>query len=114
MNDSGTTTFVGVVGGGAALASITTNAAGTAAINGGTITTTGAQTYNDAVTLGAGTAFSGVNIAFNGTLDGGHALTVNDSGTTTFGGIVGGGTALTSITTNARQRDGTQHGRRSR
>ncbi len=93
VNDSGTTTFGGVVGGTLALASITTNAAGTTALNGGTITTTGAQTYNDAVTLGAGTTLNGVNVSFNGTLNGGHTLTVNDSGTTIFGGVVGSGTA---------------------
>ena len=41
------------------------------------------------------------DVSFLGTLNGGRALTVNDSGTTTFGGIVGGSTALTSITTDA-------------
>ena len=35
------------------LANLTTNAGGTTAINGGAITTSGDQTYNDAVTLDA-------------------------------------------------------------
>ena len=50
-NSTGTTTFGGAVN----VASLTTNAGGTTAINGGTVTTTGNQTYNDPVTLGANT-----------------------------------------------------------
>ena len=53
INDSGTTTFTGAVGSTTALASLTTNATGTTAINGGAVTTSGAQSYGDAVTLGA-------------------------------------------------------------
>jgi len=41
-----------VGGGGNPLASLTTDAAGTTTINGGAVTTSGAQTYNDAVLLG--------------------------------------------------------------
>src|SRR5205085_10248370 len=65
------------------------------------ITTSGAQTYNDAVTLGAATTLTGVGNTFNSTVNGAQALTVNDSGTTTFNGAVGNATALTSLTTNA-------------
>src|SRR5205085_1799726 len=104
VNDSGTTTFGNVVGGVLALTSITTDAAGTTALNGGTITTTAGQTYNDPVTLGAGTTLNGVNVNFANTLNSSVAnrtLTVNDSGTTTFGNVVGGVLALTSITTDA-------------
>ncbi len=176
-NSTGTTTFGGIVGGTTALTSVTTNAGGTTAINGGAITTTGNQTYNDAVTLGANTVLTGATptfgstvtggnndltlsftglttvnganftgirnftsnnggttqligafstsgsqtytdavtltgattltstgnqaIAFNSTVDGAQTLAVNTTGTTTFGGIVGGTTALTSVTTNA-------------
>ncbi|MBI3386843.1 MAG: filamentous hemagglutinin N-terminal domain-containing protein, partial [Deltaproteobacteria bacterium] len=53
VNSSGVTTFSGGVGGTAALSSLTTDSGGTTAINGGLVSTTGAQTYNDAVTLGA-------------------------------------------------------------
>ena len=58
VNTAGTTTFGGAVGGTTALTSLTTDAAGTTAINGGAVTTTGAQTYNDDVTLGAGTTLA--------------------------------------------------------
>ena len=54
-----------------------------------------------AVTLGADTTLTGVNVQFLGTLNGAHALTVDDSGTTSFGGVVGGTTPLTSISTDA-------------
>jgi filamentous hemagglutinin family protein len=101
--NSGTnsTTFGGAVGGTRALASLTTNASGTAAINGGSITTTGAQNYGGAVTLGADSTLTGGSVQFSGTLDGAHALTVDSSGATTFAGVVGGSRPLTSITTDA-------------
>ncbi|MEI6652627.1 MAG: hypothetical protein WCL42_08650, partial [Chlorobiaceae bacterium] len=40
------------------------------------------------------------DITFGWTLDGGHSLTVNTAGTTTFGGIVGGMTPLLSLDTS--------------
>ncbi|MEK6243972.1 MAG: hypothetical protein AABM33_05660, partial [Pseudomonadota bacterium] len=58
--DSGTTTFGGAV----SVASLTTDAGGTTAINGGSVTTTGAQSYGDAVTLGAATTLTGVGNTF--------------------------------------------------
>ncbi len=97
----GTTTFGAAVGGNSALTSLTTAAGGTTVLAGGSVTTSGAQTYNDVVTLAAATTLTGVGVAFNASLDGAHTLVVNDSGTTSFGGPVGGGTALTSITTDA-------------
>ena len=170
VNDSGTTTFSGAVGGTTALVSLTTDAGGTTAIDGGSVKTTGAQTYGDAVTLGADTTLTsssgtvtlngvtgsgksltvtgdadvqqvisglstlqvsgttrlsadvtsigaqtygdavtlaadvvlaGVGLTLSSTVDGAKSLTVNDSGTTTFSGAVGGTTALASLTTNA-------------
>jgi hypothetical protein len=105
VNTAGITTFGGAVGGTTALTSITTDAPGTTAINGGAVTTTAGQTYNDKVTLGAAsttlTSTGGGDITFGSTLDGASALTVNTSGATTFAGIVGGVTPLTSITTDA-------------
>jgi filamentous hemagglutinin family protein len=107
VNTTGATTFGGAVGGTTALTSLTTNAGGTTAINGGAVTTTGAQTYGDAVTLGAGTTFASTgsgNVAFNSTLNSAganRAVTVNTSGTMTFGGAVGGVLALASLTTDA-------------
>src|SRR5207253_2700270 len=73
-------------------------------INTATVTTSGAQTYNSAISLGANTSLissSSGNINLSSTVDGAFGLTVNTAGITTFGGIVGGTTALTSLTTNA-------------
>jgi len=62
-------------------------------ISGGAVTTTGAQIYNDPVTLGANTTLTSTGsgaITLAGTLDGAFNFTVNTAGITTFGGIVGG------------------------
>jgi filamentous hemagglutinin family protein len=98
---TGATTFASAVGGAVVVSSIATDAGGTTTINASIIHTSGAQTYNDALTLGADTTLTGVNVVFHNTVDGAHALTVDDSGITTFAGVVGGTTALTSITTDA-------------
>lgn len=63
INTTAATTLNGAVGNTLALTSITTNAGGTTAINGGLVTTTSAQTYNDAVTLGAATSLTTTNSA---------------------------------------------------
>ncbi|MFM8415820.1 MAG: beta strand repeat-containing protein, partial [Planctomycetota bacterium] len=101
VNTQGITTFGGAVGGQAALTSLVTDAGGTTRINGGSVTTTGSQTYNDAATLGANTTLSGSAITFATTLDGAFALAANSQGTTTFGGVVGGTTPLVSLATDA-------------
>ena len=104
ISTPGTTTFGGAVGSGQALASLTTDSAGTTAINGGLMRTSGAQTYNDAVTLGAGATLTSVgsgNIAFVSTVNGAQDLIVNTSGTGTFGAAVGGTTPLASLATDA-------------
>jgi hypothetical protein len=89
---------------------VTTNAGGTVAINTGTVTTTGAQTYNDAVTLGTDVALttSGSNIAFANTVDSETAtarslkLNTGSSGSITFSGNVGSIKPLAALTiTNA-------------
>jgi len=98
---SGTTTFGAAVGATTALASLISGTGGTTALSGGSIRTSGGQTYRDAVMLGAGTTLTGVNVQFGGLLNGNFALAVNDSGTTAFGGVVGGITPLVSITTDA-------------
>ena len=82
---------------------------GTTGINTNTLSSTGAQTYTGAVVLGADTTLSGIGVSFASTVksDGtNRALTLNDSGTTTFGGAVGGdgsvaGDELASLTTTA-------------
>ena len=85
------------------LTTLTTNAGGTRALNGGTVTTTGAQTYNDAVTLGADTTFTSTGsgaMTLGSTVDGAQSLTVNTAGATTLAGPIGGGAPLTSVTTD--------------
>ncbi len=67
---------------------VLTTAGGTTALS-GIITTTGAQTYNDAVTLGANTTLQGATVAFNSPVNAGsNALTltadeINFNGTVT-------------------------------
>ena len=102
-----TITFGGAVGSTTPLASLTTEGGGTTQINGGGVTTSGLQDYQDAVTLGAPTtgftSIGGGPITFESTLDGDSAVTVNTTsatpGTITFGGLVGSSTALASLTT---------------
>ena len=103
VNTAGVTTFGGAVGAAAPLTSITTDAAGTTAINGGSVRTSGAQTYNDPVTLGANATLTSTGsgaLTFAGTLNGAFALTANTAGATVFGGTVGSGAALASLTTD--------------
>jgi len=104
INTGGTTTFGGAVGGATALTSITTDLAGTTELNGGAVTTSGNQTYNDNVNLGAATTLASTgagDVTFAGTVNGAQTLAVNTAGTTAFDGVIGGGTALTSLTTDA-------------
>jgi len=104
VNTAGATSFGAAVGDGTPLASVTTDAPGSTALNGGAVTTSGSQTYNNPVALGANTTLTSTgtgNVAFVSTLNGGWSLTVNTAGTTTFGGAAGGGTALASIVTDA-------------
>ena len=77
-------------------------------LSGATIGSTGDQTYVGEVTLaGAGSSLSGANLNFSATLDGGQALTLTATGTTTFSQAVGGTTKLASLnTTGAVQIDG--------
>jgi fibronectin-binding autotransporter adhesin len=53
LDSSDATTFSGIIGGSTPLASLTTNAGGTLVINTTAISTTGAQTFGENVTLGA-------------------------------------------------------------
>ncbi|CAO3455988.1 hypothetical protein [Azospirillum argentinense] len=118
INSKGATQFTGTVGGTTALASLTTDAGGTSSLR--NVVTTGAQTYNDAVTLnglysagnaftvngaatlaGTTTVYGGAGVLFAGTVDGAYALAVNNKGATAFNGAVGGTTALASLTTDS-------------
>src|SRR5581483_837070 len=90
------TTFDAAVGGTTPLSSLTvTNAAD---LNGGSITTTGAQSYDGPVTLTSNAVLTGTAITFLSTVDGAYGLTATATGLTTFDGAVGGTTPLASLT----------------
>src|SRR5690606_32663222 len=89
VETDGDTVFNGAVGGKAALARLTTDAGGNAVINGGSVRTTGAQTFSDGVMVGANTVFtSNGPITFVDTLDGPWDIKVQTPGVTTFGGAI--------------------------
>ncbi|MBV5303076.1 MAG: hypothetical protein JZU70_02575, partial [Chlorobium sp.] len=94
LNSSGTTTFSASV----AASSVTTDAVGTTAINGGAVTTTGGtQLYNDAVTLGSNTFLTGSTITTKGTVSGGSGYLLKVEGAAVFGDEAGD--TVTGLTT---------------
>jgi len=98
---TGTVTFAAAVGGTTPISSLSTDSGGQALLDGGIVHTTAGQNYGGAVTLGADNTLTGDNVQFSSTLNGGHALTITDSGMTTFGGAVGATTPLTSLSVSA-------------
>lgn len=90
------------------IASLTTDAAGSTAIDGGSIVTTGAQFFGDPVTMGVFKSApntrltAGGPITFGQALDGSSNLTLTSSSLATFGGKVGATQALSSLTVNAQ------------
>jgi filamentous hemagglutinin family protein len=106
VNTGGDTVFGGVVGT-TALKSLETNAGGTTKLA-ADVTATGAITYNDDVVItGAAVTVTSTGnnaVSFLAKIDsataGANALTVNTTGATVFGGVVGT-TALKALTTNA-------------
>jgi CHAT domain-containing protein len=74
-NTTGKTTFNAAV----TANNLTTDAGGTTQLN-GNVTTTGNQTYGDAITIANNPLLTGNDIAFNDTVDGNSALTVNNNG----------------------------------
>jgi len=104
VNTNGTTTFGGAVGNATPLASVTTDAGGATRIDGGEVSTTGIQTYNDAVILGATANINttGNNVIFNDTVNGSTANTEDltiaaGTGDVSFNGTVGTGTPLGDV-----------------
>jgi hypothetical protein len=82
VNSGGATSFAKSVN----VASLTTDVGGTTAINGGSVTTTGAQAYGDPVTLGVDTAITGGGVAFGGSVSGvGKNLSIASTGSISFG-----------------------------
>ena len=116
---TGSIDFLSAIGGTTPLSSLTANVGfislgpvtttgtqtytGATTLNGNLTTTNSAITFNSPVTLGANTILDtgAGDIVFGNTLNGAFSLNANSAGTTTFGGVVGGTTALTSLTTNA-------------
>ncbi|WP_417389450.1 LamG-like jellyroll fold domain-containing protein [Gimesia sp.] len=83
---------------------ISTTGTTNSTFTGGTITTTGAQLYNDAVNITTDTTLTssgGGSIDFVSTVDGSINLVINTTGDTIFGGAVGNTLSLTTLTTNA-------------
>ncbi|MEI6257754.1 MAG: hypothetical protein WCQ77_14035, partial [Planctomycetota bacterium] len=120
VNTTGITTFSAAVGGVTSLTSLTTDTGGTVSLQ--SVTTTGVQSYGEDATLngnyatadslfsvaGATTLSTDATVStgsgaitFSSYVDGAFNLTANSTGATTFGGVVGGSTPLTSLTTNA-------------
>lgn len=98
LNANSSVTFGGAVGGTDALSSL--NVTGATNFNGGSIRTSGAQTYNSAITLGSNTTITNTganNVIFNSTINGSHNLSIDNAGTTRFNGAVGAITPLTSF-----------------
>jgi hypothetical protein len=101
-----TVTFSAAVGSTQALQSLTiTDAAAGTTILAGNVTTTGAQTYNENVTLTADTTVlssGGAAILFGGTVDSdatARALTTDTAGIVTFTGAIGATNALSTLST---------------
>jgi autotransporter-associated beta strand protein len=96
------TTFNGAIGLNTALTSLTTNAMSTG-INGGTIITTGSQTYNNPVTLGKSASLSmtsdGTLTMMNG-ISSPNNLTVNGNGANYNNFMLGGGISLNNLNIN--------------
>lgn len=84
INTAGSTIFDDQVGNSTPLTSLTTDVAGTTEVNGGSITTTGGQTFHDIVSLGASVVFTSTtvdDITFDQTLTGGNGITIQISST---------------------------------
>jgi hypothetical protein len=114
LNSTGKTTLGGVVGGSAALSSITTNTGGTLVIQGGRVVTTGIQSYGEDVLLDNSLRSTSLEttdsaVTFAGTLKNNtanaEALTINaGTGAVTFTGAVGAtgaGNAIGALVVNS-------------
>jgi hypothetical protein len=103
VNTTGITTFGGAVGDVLALGTLSTNAGGRTVLGGNVTTANAAASFGDAVELTADAVITtgSAAVVFAGTVDGGHALTVNTTGAITFGGAVGSTTALSSLGVSA-------------
>ena len=110
VTTAGQTSFAGAVGTAAApITRLAVDGAGRIAFNGASVTSTGAQSYTGAVTLGGDTALTtnGADIGFGGPVDGPYQLLLQTGigpvtgGAVTFGGAVGRDAALTALSIRA-------------
>ena len=85
VNTTGATTFAGVVG--PTVVSVTTNVGGTTSI-GANVTTTGAQTFNDAVSLTASVTLTASTVTFFSLAGAGNSLTLTCSAAVTVDGAI--------------------------
>jgi len=97
IDAQGDVTLDGAAGGTAPLSNLDVQSGGTTNIDTGSITTTGTQTYNGAVALGANVVMTGSNLTFSGSIAmASNDLTLNVSGSgTTVNGAINGSGALT-------------------
>jgi filamentous hemagglutinin family protein len=101
--DNAGVTFGGALGATTPLASLTTSPSTAATFDGSVTTANGAVTINGVATLGGNVTLStGTGaIDFANAVNGAYALTIVGSGATTFGGVVGATTPLSSLTTGS-------------
>jgi hypothetical protein len=103
VNSTGNTKFDGPV----KAASVTTNTGGTLSLNAGSVTTSGSQSYGEAVTLGADTTLTATNanITFASTVDSdatARTLTINaGAGTTVLNGALGSVAPLAALSVSS-------------
>ncbi|ULU24216.1 autotransporter-associated beta strand repeat-containing protein [Dyella terrae] len=92
------TTLGGTIGSSNALTSLSVTAT-TGATLGGNVSTSGAQTYNAAVTLDNNTTLSSSsgNVTLSSSVDGTYGLTIHAGGNAALGGAVGSLTPLNSL-----------------
>ena len=95
LNAGRQVTLGGAIGNTTPLTALTVT--GNTTLNSGTVTTTGAQTYNSPIVLGRNTTLTGSTISTNGTANGNAALTLN-ADQVTLGGAIGNTTPLTALT----------------
>jgi hypothetical protein len=91
------------VGGTNALDTILTDALGSTHIDGGTVRSSGNQTFQDPVIIGADTVFTGAAVSFSNKLDANgtpHDVTVTGTGSISFAGVVGGTSPLKAASTS--------------
>jgi len=90
INSTGTATFSGAI---STLGNLVVSALSGITLDAGTISTTGTQQYQSAVTLSKSTTINAGNLSFDSTIvGGGYNLNINATGSATFSNTIGVGT----------------------